>query len=91
MSPVWDRYEDFAAWAKANGYGPGHVLRRRDTAADYGPSNCYFEPRRPDKTRTVGVLVPLTAAEHEALTARARAAGIPVRRLIRQAIGLDVP
>lgn len=40
VSPEWDSYADFKAWALINGYTDALSLDRIDGTLDYSPSNC---------------------------------------------------
>lgn len=46
VDPVWNDYEIFAIWSRANGYAPHLTIERVNNDAHYSPTNCCWATRK---------------------------------------------
>lgn len=42
----WQLFDNFLAWAMANGYDDALEIDRKDNDGNYGPDNCHFVTRK---------------------------------------------
>lgn len=60
ICPEWSDYNNFANWAKANGYKPGLSLDRIDSNGNYEPTNCRWttwKEQQNNKRNTVYITI----------------------------------